>query len=655
MALSNEQLKVIAIARARKRQAESQAAPVEPVEPEKTIEDFQKSSLDELIGLGIDPQVAQRESIRLGAERKMAEQAPGVLRGGAGAAPTILSGMIATPVAGLSGIAQSLNPFADKGAGAKAVSGVQKALTIDPIGEEAKEGLAEFGEFIEPVATAPRKAGEFSQETLGFSPGAATAVETGITAIPEMLGLKGFRSVSAAKRVAKANKPLFDQKTGLPSPELEKALQKREMDFGALIGDGDNVPTVFGNKSASQTVDEIIKRKIQSGDQSEALYKFKLSNDGKVISDPLGDAALKQGFRKGDIASAKSANRLTKREMIDMLRMKRQIQSDQSKALDFRPSDVIGKNAVERFDFIKNRTSTLRKELDSMANTRMPSGKNLLESSNAGGSLVGRKINTDKVTGEFFDSLDSLEIDIDANSIPPKMDYKKSLISEDKTSQGVIDSISRILSKDKPMDAAEAHKIKRQIDTMLDFNKKSAAGLTDAGKDFAKGVRRSINDSIREVSPRYARVNDELSASITALDDFDKALGGSVDVFSKSASKSVGQTLRRLMSNAATRTNLDDALSNLSTLSEKFGGVFDVDLKRLVLFNKTLDDQFGATARTSLAGEVESAVRGGPSQAAKDVVIKKVAEKVEGLRGIDEASAFNIMEKILRQSSGATQ
>jgi hypothetical protein len=433
----------------------------------------------------------------------------------------------------------------------------------------------------------------------------------------------------------------------LPVPAFEKALQRKDIDFGALLGDGDNIPVVFGKKSPDQIVDTILKRKLQIGDQSDALYKFRLSN-GKVVTDNLGEEALKQGFRKGDIASAKSGNAATRKSMLDMLRMKRAIESDQSKALIFRPSDKIGDSAMERFKFIRGNALKLRGELDRLAKKETAADSKLLEGPGVKRGLAGRDIDTSPIAQQYIDGLEALEVGVDTTTVPPKLDFRNSLISEDKKSQRVIKSVTNILSKDKAVDARQAHLVKRQLDTMLDFNKKSAAGLTESGERFAKTIRASINDAIRDVSPDYARINDQLSQSLGVLQDFDKALGG-VDAFADNAPKAVGTTLGRLLKKVQSRADLDDALTGLDDVAKNLGGTFDTDTRRLILFDKTLDERFGATARGSFQGEIESALRSGPKQAAKEFAVKKGAEKIDQLRDISDSSAFNIMERILRR------
>ncbi len=66
---------------------------------------------------------------------------------------TMVTGAIAQPIAGLVGLGQTLNPFAEPGAGARAVNQVQDALTYQPdaSGQQILEGHAEM---LQPVTDA---------------------------------------------------------------------------------------------------------------------------------------------------------------------------------------------------------------------------------------------------------------------------------------------------------------------------------------------------------------------------------------------------------------------------------------------------------------------------------------------------------------------
>ena len=142
----------------------------------------------------------------------------------------VASGAIGTVAGGLAGIAQSVNPFADKGAGAEASQEVQEALTFQPRTQAGQAGIKTLGDLAQKgidIANFPisglaglaelatgqglkqavqttrgvqeqgagKTAGQRALETTG-SPLVATAVETAISGAGDIAGLKGLGKVA---------------------------------------------------------------------------------------------------------------------------------------------------------------------------------------------------------------------------------------------------------------------------------------------------------------------------------------------------------------------------------------------------------------------------------------------------------------------------
>jgi hypothetical protein len=221
------------------------------------------------------------------------------------------------------------------------------------------------------------------------------------------------------------------------------------------------------------------------------------------------------------------------------------------------------------------------------------------------------------------------------------------MISKDKTSQRIIKDVIDLMSEGGTPDAIRMHKLKRQLDVMIDFRKKSVTGLTKAGKGVLKDLRASLNNAIRDVSPSYAKVNDDLHKSLTALDDFQGVAGSSIDIFGKGSSAAIGQDLRGLMSKRKSRVKLENAVDQINTTAADLGGNFKDNVKDLANFANALDDRFGDVAKTSIKGEFESALRGGAREAAKAKVAQKGAEGLEKLKGINDLNAFKSMDDLL--------
>jgi len=132
-------------------------------------------------------------------KRPMSESAAGGLE----TAMAIGSSVLAEPVAGLAGIAQSVNPFAIDGAGAQAVEDVRQAMTYQPRGEAGQENMQAIGETLQPVAEVlevPAQAlGDTAYDITG-SPSVAAGFYSLPTAALELAGVKGGRALSKIPR-----------------------------------------------------------------------------------------------------------------------------------------------------------------------------------------------------------------------------------------------------------------------------------------------------------------------------------------------------------------------------------------------------------------------------------------------------------------------
>jgi len=157
---------------------------------------------------------------------------------------SLVSGAIAEPLAGLAGIAQSINPFADEGAGAEAVQATREALTFKPATEVGQSQQQAIGETLAPVGEALSSTEKFLGENvleLTGSPALASIAHTLPTAALELLGVKGARRATAIKDPSKnlIKKTLIES-----APEAEqvrkasRVLFKEVNDSGAVVKKG---------------------------------------------------------------------------------------------------------------------------------------------------------------------------------------------------------------------------------------------------------------------------------------------------------------------------------------------------------------------------------------------------------------------------------
>ena len=551
-------------------------------------------------------------------------------------AATIATAALAGPISGIAGLATSFVHGPESGS--RVVEDVQRGLTYKPRTEPGQDILGGVAETLQPVGAAisgvEKWLGDFAFDLTG-SPEVAALAATVPTAIGEIIGLKGLKAVRRGTQLIDAD--------GSPTRVLRQALNKEGLDYDLMspevkrlipsTADPTNLP---GGNSVRPEVENIIKNQIKDGARDDALAPLKVKA-GKVIADKRANAAIKQGFSPGFVQSVKTSNQATKAKMLKMTAIMRKIKKQERIGLDIRPTDVVGDSVTDRIKFIKDKAYTARRELDTIARNE----------------LGGKSIDTTPVIETLTESLADLDVILTPGPKGvPTPQYKTSLISKDRSSRRVITDLIDLMAEGGAPDALRFHKLKRQLDIMIDFNKKSAMGLTDAGKKVLKKVRKSLNDSIRDVSPDYARVNDVLSESLTTMGDLDKAVG-TIDLFGEGANKAIGQKMRALLSNQQGRIKLENSLDQLEGAVKNLGGKFDDDIKDLVMFADGLDSKFGTVAKTSLAGQTEQAINRAVTMSPKTTVVEAVGKVIGGaaekVRGVNDFNAFESVENLLRR------
>ena len=618
-------------------------AGLDVVEPQAGAAPTEGSELPTSAGDGLDERGAgfavgaEGDPAQLEAARAEAlqQRRRGAL-GGLDTLATIGSSIVAEPVAGLAGILQGINPFAGEGAGSKAVGSTREALTFQPRTPEGKESLAGFGEALAPVAeglaSAEEGLGGATLELTG-SPLLAAGAATIPTALLELLGGAG-----ALKAVARPGTRLL-KADGTPTPELELALDKQGLVFDNLSEQAKAViPEVAGQRltkgrEVKGAAESALVEQIKAGATDDALAGLKVVNN-RVVPDDLGVEALRQGFDEGFVQSVKTAEPASKVAMKKMLDITRQRKKNAN--ISARPTDIVGDSLMKRIEHIRGEANTASRELNRIAKEE----------------LSGVPVDSASVINKLDESLDKLDITLSRDGGGLKPEFGGSLISKDRASQRAVRDAIDLLSEVTNPDALRLHKVKRQLDNIIDFNKKSAGGLSDAGRGVLKDVRASINEAVRNVSPEYARVNDILSKSIGALDDFKKVAGPSIDIFAEGGAKAVGQDLRGLLSNRKSRVRLENSVNKIDEVASELGGEFGDNIENLARFANSIEDRFGAAAQTSLKGEFESVLNRAGQQGLKasalQVGVEKAAKGAEKLRGINDFNAFKAMADILR-------
>lgn len=218
------------------------------------------------------------------------------MRGAAEVAGTMASGIIAEPVAGIAGVAQTLNPFADEGAGGRAVQGTREAMTYQPQTPTGQQYLQNVGETIAPVANAISGAenwlGDTTYNATG-SPLLAAAAKTAPTAAMELLGLAAGKGVSKAARIAEA-----------PIDDAAKSVLDAAKQFDVRVMTSDILPPkTYAGKMAQNLSEKMgfmgtgSARAEQQSDRIAAVQGFAEAMDIDLDS-PFAESVVKSINRK---------------------------------------------------------------------------------------------------------------------------------------------------------------------------------------------------------------------------------------------------------------------------------------------------------------------------------------------------------------------
>lgn len=551
---------------------------------------------------------------------------------------TMVSSVIAEPLAGIAGIAQTLNPFAEEGAGAKAVEATRNALTYQAQTSEGQQAIQNLAETLDPVTrtftAAEEGLGDFAFDLTG-SPAIAAAAKSSPTAVLELIGLRALGGL-------RKGTVLLDD-AGQPTKALRNTLKKQGLEFENLTESAKAVipkkidRAILPAKTAAKGVGEkALIRQIQSGASDNSLAGLKVSG-GRVVADKSGLEAVRQGFREGTVQNIKVANSATKDKMKQMLDNKRQIMGNERLESKLRPSNVAGNAVIQRVNFVRRKADDARIRLGDIAKNE----------------LAGKQLDVTPVVNKLSESLENLDVTLKegARGVPVP-DFTGSIISKNKPAQKAIRDAIDIMAEGGRPDALRFHKVKRQLDDMIDFKKKGAQGLSSAGENVLRDLRAELNNSIRAASPEYARVNDIMSRSLGMFDDLQQSAGTSIKIFESRGGDALGTKLRTLMGNQQNRINLENALESLDGIAKDLGGRFNDDIGDMVRFANALDDRFGATARTSFRGDIEAgvsqAIRGGLPRTFFEAGVDVAGKGLEKLRGVNDFNAFNAMDDLLK-------
>lgn len=561
-------------------------------------------------------------------------------------------GLLGEVAGGISGLARTGYGLATgegfEGAmrsGAETVEDVSGAIQkyAAPSTQRGTRAMEAVSSALSPVAEAfesvSRGAGDIAFGATG-SPGAAAAAYTLPTAIAELLPIGILKRVRPREQLITPD--------GNPTPALRTALEDMGFTWEGLTPEAKSaIPPVAGQTAVTgapsvtpRLLEQARVEQARTGGSEKALAAYELSNN-KLIGDKPAQEAIKQWGDEGLIQLVKTATPATKNKMLEMLRLRQRITGDARVQQTQRPTDVAGKAAVMRISHLRNVAKKANEGLNQIARTQ----------------LAGKPMNPAPVLQELRAALEELNVGFKPGKggIPEPV-FVGSDISANRSAQSVIKTAFRLLSEGGAPDALRFHRLKRQLDELIDFKKATPGGLTGSGKNVLKKLRRALNNELRGVNTKYGDMNDVLSDVLSVFDELDSVSGKRTNIFDTDSYSALGQEFRKLATNYGVRSDMIDAIRLLEKTTAKYGGKFNDSIMDLSTFATALDSRFGPVAKGSMAGIMDEQAKiaaaagammrgaaGGKGQAALNLMM----DRYRKMKGIKDEAAYKAMEELL--------
>lgn len=402
-------------------------------------------------------------------------------------------------------------------------------------------------------------------------------------------------------------------------------------------------------------------RELMKGDVDRDTFDIELAGEAvekptrfqKLIGADLPDPrknkaatnAATQGFDEGFLdVIAKRATPEDKRAMLKMTRISEKGKKDPLYEVDFRPADVAGEVLLDKVNKVKRINRDAGRAIDIEAK-----------------KLANERVGVSKIGESFKQSLDDMDISInDDMTLNFDKSFLKTLAGPKKSIRTVFDEMA---SNNNPT-ALDLHKLKKFIDEQVTYGK-NVRGLGGNAERSLKSLRKNIDSVLDENFPSYDKANTAYAKTIGALDEIQRLAGSKTDLTSNSADGSLGVLSRRLMSNAQSRGQLNEAIKAIDDSISSFDG-FSIDgnrlanpnkkaapnIKMLMLYADELDKVVGTPAKTSLTGAVETtldAARNAQNQTLTGVAIEGAKELNKRRKGVNRAGAYKAMDEVLRK------
>lgn len=546
----------------------------------------------------------------------------------------------------------------------KVVPNLQKLLSDDPeTVAEAQSELDQIEDFLDTLGVAhPETA--FSETiaigstlpasmTIGGAPAAAAGASPQLLAVaaqwPKVSALMktlGYGGMGAVEATAFApgeadieQQALLGAGLGAGGPLAVKAAPsvfRAGKEVAGKVGDvaGDLLTGATKFFKGDTALKNAVQKSVAEGSDDIQTARYNMEGD-KLVKDADFKAAEKQGFDPGTLAVIKSATDATRRKMTEMVDILRGGRKSKRTEYVTRPTDVAGNTLLQRYRTVWNENRKAGKALDKEAE-----------------KLKGKPIDFSEPVEQFErDLADKLDVLLDEKNQPI---FRGSMIEDVGKNEQILQKvIKRMRENFKNPDAFEVHRLKRFIDTNVNWGTRTE-GLDGTVENILKTLRRNLDGVLDTKFPDYNAVNTTYSETRNAINNLQDVAGRKMDLSAPNANQVVGTMLRGLTGNSKARGRLLNSVNELEEVSAKYGAKNEDDLLDIMIFADELDSAFGTQARTSLKGEMLAA-----GQELAETALRPrlkgpgaVAKAIRTLTGVNEENALKSLEQLLRSRSG---
>lgn len=303
------------------------------------------------------------------------------------------------------------------------------------------------------------------------------------------------------------------------------------------------------------------------------LATLKVNEFNQVVPDKTAVELVSKGTPQSLTSLVTKPSKETKKVMgrmaKDMVQQSKNTVSNASRT----PLSHIGGDIVKRLNTLKGRRISLNENLKDVVKGELSQVRIPLQE--VKDSLIMGISNAFDLKPKFKDGVLGLP------------DMSKLDVKTKKSFAEVYNLLNRqSKAADKALTGADAHRLKKILDDLID-GKGTKEGQKAVVEKVVGGLRRDINEKLRNVSDSYATINDELAVILETEKPF-KKFSKTKNWDNANLNEVIGTSLRNLSNDTPAMREFDNGLIALDKVATGINGKFSTELHPMFMFHKEL-------------------------------------------------------------------